>query len=327
MSTVSRFSSVSSTLARLRSSLLSPNPHRQLSLRYSTSHHHSPTHGQARPHAHVHSTHNRIKRSHALTAALGASCLAFTVGALYPPDVATLVSPRAAPGPPDPEDPRAKAYVEELEQRLQHLPLLERHRNAPDAHEWYETRPYIKYPEEQRINHLTAGALRGPGKLALPPVLRVKRDESESLAVIHFGRGLCGHDGVVHGGLIATILDESLGRLAIVNVPEKIAVTATLTVDYKAPTKADQFVVVRCRVVELKGRKAIVEGSIEDVNGALLARAKGLFVQPKYAKLLNARAIHKALGEPPIAAAELTGGDPVPADPSLDQRDIKDNHN
>jgi acyl-coenzyme A thioesterase PaaI-like protein len=30
--------------------------------------------------------------------------------------------------------------------------------------------------------------------------------------IVHVGRGLCGHDGIVHGGLLATLLDEGLGR-------------------------------------------------------------------------------------------------------------------
>lgn len=68
------------------------------------------------------------------------------------------------------------------------------------------------------MNTLTAGALRGPGKLALPPLLRVKEDESETVGILHFGRGLCGHDGIVHGGLIATVFDESLGRLVRFNI-------------------------------------------------------------------------------------------------------------
>ena len=76
------------------------------------------------------------------------------------------------------------------------------------------------------------------------------------------------------------------------NVPDKVAVTATLTVDYKAPTKADQvlficyffvvprltrfnqFVIFRCKVIELKGRKAFVEGTAEDVHGNILATAR-----------------------------------------------------
>lgn len=30
---------------------------------------------------------------------------------------------------------------------------------------------------------------------------------------LHVGRGLCGHDGIVHGGLLATILDEAMARV------------------------------------------------------------------------------------------------------------------
>jgi hypothetical protein len=85
-------------------------------------------------------------------------------------------------------------------------------RAAPDAHDWYEARPYTGFPEERRVNNLTAGALRGPGKLALPPLVRARKDEKESVVLVHVGRGLCGHDGIVHGGLLATLLDEILAR-------------------------------------------------------------------------------------------------------------------
>lgn len=62
------------------------------------------------------------------------------------------------------------------------------------------------------MNNLTAGALRGPGKLALKPLVRARKDETEACVWIHLGRGLCGHDGIVHGGLLATLLDETLAR-------------------------------------------------------------------------------------------------------------------
>lgn len=173
---------------------------------YSTSHSHAHAHRQ-------HGVGRQIKSSYALTAAFTASFAAFVMGALYPPDTITLLSPRPAPPPPDPNHPASQEYVASLEEQLQKLPIVTQLQNAPDAGEWYETRPFTHYPEAQRVNALTAGALRGPGKLALFPLLRVKRDESESVAVLHFGRGLCGHDGIIHGGLIATVLDESLGRL------------------------------------------------------------------------------------------------------------------
>ena len=138
---------------------------------------------------------------------------AYTIGSLYPPELATYITPRIAPPPPDPDHPSAIAYTEDLENRLQNLPALAALRSKPDASEWYETRPYMAVPKEQLANSLTGGALRGPGKLTLPPLVRARKDESEAVVITHLGTALCGHEGIVHGGLLATMLDESLGRI------------------------------------------------------------------------------------------------------------------
>lgn len=149
------------------------------------------------------------------TASLASSIAfsAYALGSFYPPEFATFITPRIAPPPPDPDHPSAIAYTEELENRLQNLPKLAEFRNSPGANEWYETRPYMSVPKEQLANSLTGGALRGPGKLTLPPLVRARKDESEALVLVHLGTALCGHEGIVHGGLLATLLDESLGRI------------------------------------------------------------------------------------------------------------------
>ncbi|KAJ6559436.1 HotDog domain-containing protein [Mycena vulgaris] len=104
----------------------------------------------------------------------------------------------------------------------------------------------------------------------------------EALIFIHLGRGLCGHDGIIHGGLLATLLNEAL---AILNLPHKVGVTATLSLTYRAPSRADQFVILKTQLVEAEGRKAIVSGRVEALEGTLLVEAKALFIQPRYAKL------------------------------------------
>jgi len=227
------------------------------------------------------------------------SVVAGTLGAIYPPTPLSILFPRVSPGPPrDPDSPESLEYTASLEQKLQSLAALNALRKREDADEWYETRPYQHYPEERRVNSLTAGSLRGPGKLALWPLIRVKKDESESYVFVHLGRGLCGHDGIIHGGLLATLLDESLGRTAIHNLPERVGVTAQLTLKYRAPTMADQFVVIRTRIEESKGRKVIASGRVEDLHGAVLVEASATFVQPRYAKLLHSAELRKAMGEP-----------------------------
>uniref|UniRef100_A0A0W0F415 Thioesterase domain-containing protein n=1 Tax=Moniliophthora roreri TaxID=221103 RepID=A0A0W0F415_MONRR len=226
-------------------------------------------------------TPNHIRRNTFLAATLITAVSAYVIGSFFPPPPVSLLFPRPAPAPPsDVNSPECQTYLAELEKEMLSLPLLEQMRNAPDAREWYEV------------------PLRGPGKLALPPVVRARWDEKESVIVLHVGRGLCGHDGIIHGGLLATLLDETLARTAINNLPERIGVTAKLTLNYRAPTKADQFIVIRTELVGAKGRKADVKGRVEDLNGTLLVEATATFIQPRYAKLLNKAAIRQVMGAP-----------------------------
>ncbi|KDQ32477.1 hypothetical protein PLEOSDRAFT_1087490 [Pleurotus ostreatus PC15] len=222
----------------------------------------------------------------------------YTIGSIFPPPPFTILFPRAAPPPPsNPDSEESKRYTEDLEGKLHTLPSVQAHRTS-EAQGWYETRPYANFPEERRVNNLTAGALRGPGKLALKPLVRARKDETEALVWIHLGRGLCGHDGIVHGGLLATLLDETLARQAISNLPDKVGVTAQLSINYKAPTRADQFILIKTKLVEAKGRKARVSGVVEDLEGNILVEATATFVQPRYAKLLKPEVLKHAMGEP-----------------------------
>lgn len=171
------------------------------------------THGR-HPIGTTHTAHRSRFGTFLLGAGFAASLTtAYTIGSLYPSDLAAFISPRPAPPAPLLGTPEARAHIEALEDRLQNLPLLKELRGREDEHDWYECRPYTDIPDEVRVNNLTAGALSGPGKLAVRALIRVKHDESEAWGFVHLGRALCGHDGIVHGGLMATLLDESMGRV------------------------------------------------------------------------------------------------------------------
>lgn len=62
--------------------------------------------------------------------------------------------------------------------------------------------------------------------------------------------------------------------------------------------------VAKVRIEEVKGRKAIVSGRIEDLNGTVLVEASSTFVQPRYAKLLlHSADLRKMMGEPPTSVS------------------------
>jgi uncharacterized protein (TIGR00369 family) len=86
-----------------------------------------------------------------------------------------------------------------------------------------------------------------------------------------------GGPGMVHGGIIATLLDEAMGK---VNRFRGVrAVTAELKIDYVQPVPIDQEIVVEAREVEVKGRNLYHEGEIRNEQGDLLARGRARFVK------------------------------------------------
>ena len=85
-----------------------------------------------------------------------------------------------------------------------------------------------------------------------------------------------GGAGFIHGGIIATVLDEVLGKVCRFRGVR--AVTAELSIEYLKPVPVDADLVVEGYEVEMKGRNLFLAGDIRDVTGQVLARGKGRFV-------------------------------------------------
>ena len=87
----------------------------------------------------------------------------------------------------------------------------------------------------------------------------------------------CGVDTVVHGGIQATLLDETMGvaaQLALdaaaTNAP---CVTAEMQLAYRRPVPMVDEVVVRARLLRVEGRDLHIEGAIVADDGTELTTA------------------------------------------------------
>jgi uncharacterized protein (TIGR00369 family) len=85
-----------------------------------------------------------------------------------------------------------------------------------------------------------------------------------------------GGGGMAHGGIIATLLDEAMGKVC--RFREVRAVTAELTVQYLKPVKVDEEIVVEGFETDQKGRNLFLAGEIRNNGGEVLARGTGRFV-------------------------------------------------
>ena len=85
-----------------------------------------------------------------------------------------------------------------------------------------------------------------------------------------------GGGGMGHGGIIAVLLDEAMGKVC--RFREVKAVTAELTVEYLKPVNVQQEIIVEGRETEQKGRNIFMSAEIRDTTGVVLARGKARFV-------------------------------------------------
>jgi uncharacterized protein (TIGR00369 family) len=108
--------------------------------------------------------------------------------------------------------------------------------------------------------------------------LAFEQDDARQRIVGRFrlGEEYQGGSGFLHGGIIALLLDEAMGKAARFHAAQ--AVTAELRVEYKKPIRANMGIVVEGFVTRRDGRQLYHEGEIRNEAGDLLARGEGRFV-------------------------------------------------
>ncbi len=86
-----------------------------------------------------------------------------------------------------------------------------------------------------------------------------------------------GYTGMVHGGVISTVLDEVMAWSLYRN--QVWAVTGALNVRYRAPIRVGQETRAVGWQVDQRGRRIEMAGEIQNADGTVLASATATFVQ------------------------------------------------
>ena len=85
-----------------------------------------------------------------------------------------------------------------------------------------------------------------------------------------------GPPGFIHGGIIATLMDEAMSKL---NRPlNLLAMTRHMEVDYLRPAPLETDLQLVARHLHREGRKVFHAAELHAPDGTVLARAKGLFL-------------------------------------------------
>ena len=86
-----------------------------------------------------------------------------------------------------------------------------------------------------------------------------------------------GHPGNLHGGVIATLLDEAMSKA--VRAQGRFAMTRKMDVDYLRPVPSGAPLRIKGHIVRNERRKYWAEAAILNADDTVLAQATALFIE------------------------------------------------
>jgi threonine dehydratase len=131
-----------------------------------------------------------------------------------------------------------------------------------------------------------------------------------------------GFPGVVHGGVVAALLDEAMVRSALLEGGfDDLMVTARMEVSYLRPVPTGVPVTAAGRLVKAGGRRATASAELRLPGGTVATRAEALLARapPEVAAAWAAEREHWRVEEALPPAAAGLGAAAVPSLPGLDE--------
>jgi acyl-coenzyme A thioesterase PaaI-like protein len=139
----------------------------------------------------------------------------------------------------------------------------------------------------QNAGHAIFGLLLGEKMIESYEVFRRPEEDSDNenviVAYVKLGDRVDGHPGVVHGGILSLIFDDALG-FGYEAIGVKMAFTANLNVDFRAPVLAGTYVRVVAQLEHQEGRKLFWKAQMTSMDEkTLFAEASSLYIIPRSA--------------------------------------------
>lgn len=133
------------------------------------------------------------------------------------------------------------------------------------------------------LNH--GNAVVGMRNPIAPPVHIHRGGDGHTWADFHLNALYEGPPGLVHGGVVALILDQMLGECAADGGGP--GMTGTLSIRYQRPTHLGDCS-AEAWVTEIGETKTFVRGVIRDASGQETAEATGIFILPRWVRAKGA---------------------------------------
>jgi uncharacterized protein (TIGR00369 family) len=114
--------------------------------------------------------------------------------------------------------------------------------------------------------------------------LKFKRTTGGVEARITVPIDYCGFDGLVHGGIISTILDEASCWVIFAHLG-RLGVTQKMTTTFLKPVRIDTELTVTSTIISHDKRSSLIHAAICDDNGQLLAESESNWSFPRLSRI------------------------------------------
>ncbi|MDH7479337.1 MAG: PaaI family thioesterase [Syntrophomonadaceae bacterium] len=109
------------------------------------------------------------------------------------------------------------------------------------------------------------------------------RKNQQVIGTVNVPERFCGYPRIVHGGIVAALLDETSGRAVMLNGDfNNLMVTLKLEVTYRRPTPCGETLTVVGWVIRQSNRRAQVAGEIRLPDGTVTAASSAILVRAPY---------------------------------------------
>lgn len=148
---------------------------------------------------------------------------------------------------------------------------------SSESHAPISLPPAVAQTIDERASHCFGCGPANPEGLHLSfSMSAVDSERVTATATVKLTRLHEGPPGYLHGGIIATLMDEAMSKL---NRPLNVlAMTRNLEVDYLRPCPIETPLLLVAEYERRDGRKLFHTATITHPDGTLLARAKGFFL-------------------------------------------------
>lgn len=86
-----------------------------------------------------------------------------------------------------------------------------------------------------------------------------------------------GYPGMMHGGLVTTLLDEAMAK--VLNMRQIVAVTATIDVKFRHKVPIGEKLTISGQLVKEGKRRCLLKSFLTNPSGKILAEASSVFIK------------------------------------------------